>query len=59
MNAQTELNRLARLSLINELTAALEVEERIARHRRRSIDWRKVLTTKTISEEATVFGKEQ
>ncbi len=57
MNAQTELNRLARLSLINELTAALEVEERISKHRRRPIDWRKVLTSKTISEE--VFGKEQ
>ena len=51
MNAQAELNRLARLSLINELTAALEVEERIAKHRRRKINWRKVLTTKKLSEQ--------
>jgi len=46
--------RLARLSLIDEITAALEVEERIAQHRRRKIDWRRVLTTKTISEQTAI-----
>ena len=61
MTPHIQHQRLARKSAVAELWADLEAEEERARSNHKSPDWRKVLRTKIMREDAatTVFGKEQ
>lgn len=52
MNASLERERLARKSARAELWAALEAEERQAEEARRKFNWRKVLRTKAMRDDA-------
>ena len=61
MTPQVQHQRLARKSAMAELWKELEAEEERAKRNHKSPNWRKVLRTKIMREDAasTVFGKEQ
>jgi hypothetical protein len=60
MTAHQQHQRLARLSLIGELWKTLEAEEAAAKKSRKAPNWRTILKTQAMREDAatTVFGKE-